>query len=78
MSTPGFSADISLYRARTHYRGARTLGLGAGISPQQLGNDLVVCTPRICPPGGIQRCCILTAHGWQCSWHRCDRPMLSL
>jgi len=71
MSTPGFFADTSLYRTKTQYRAASAWGLGAGVSPQQVGNNMVVCTPRTCRPGGIQKCCILTARGWQCSWHRC-------
>lgn len=71
MSTPGFSADTSLYTTRTQYRATSAWGHGMGVSPQQGGANLVHCTPPTCPPGGIQKCCILTQSGWQCSWHRC-------
>jgi hypothetical protein len=68
MSTPGFSADISLYMTRAQYRATSAWQRGAGVLPQASAGG---CWPPVCAPGVVQRCCIRTSFGWNCWVHIC-------
>jgi len=70
MSTPGFSADISLYTTRTQYSATSAWQRGAGVSPQISAGG---CWPP-CTPGGVQRCCVRTLQFGLVCWSRSCPP----
>ena len=78
MSIPGYGAEASVYRSSGRYRAAQAAGLALrdGVAiPQQaelLSPFIFFCYPPVCPPGGVQTCCLWTPlGGYHCITHRC-------
>jgi hypothetical protein len=81
MSLPGYAAEASVYRSSGRYRAAMTAGglpLGGVAVPQQaelLPPFPFFCFPPVCPPGGVQTCCLFTPFGgYRCFTRQCPYP----
>ena len=80
MSIPGYGAEASLYRSAGQYRATMMAGLAIpnGVAlPQQaelLSPFPLICFPRVCPPGGVQTCCLWTLRGSHCFTRQCPFP----